>query len=194
MPGRHACSPTPWKRFAIAVLCTILVSFQPGCTREYAGRQKVGAAFPELGMRSLDGRIVSTRNYAGQALLINVWATWCPPCRRELPGLQKLSLAMRADQLRVLGLAVDDDDTLVRELLFELGVAFPNYLDPGGKSAIDVLDVRSYPRTYLIGRKGMLLAEIVGARDWDSPEMLAWMRQQLQGDAIEIGTPASIRY
>ncbi len=158
-------------------LCSLLL----GCTKSpIESRLTEGSPFPELSLRTLEGRAVTTGQYAGQALLVNVWATWCAPCRKEMPALERVARAHQDAQLRVIGVSIDDDEHVVRELLLQLGVTFPNYLDPGADVAKRALMLTSYPQTFLVGQDGKLLARVEGARQWDSPSMQDWLHARLR--------------
>ena len=109
-------------------------------------------------------------------LVLNVWATWCAPCRKELPSLQRLSEQLDPQRFAVLGLSVDADDHVVREFLIERKLTFTNWQDPDMRVARSVLGVRAYPSTYLITADGSVRRVVGGAQPWDSPEWLTLIR------------------
>lgn len=135
-----------------------------------------GARFPELHLVNLKGEAVSTAQFAGKVLVLNVWATWCAPCRKELPSLQRLSEQLDPQRFAVLGLSVDADDHVVREFLIERKLTFTNWQDPDMRVARSVLGVRAYPSTYLITADGSVRRVVGGAQPWDSPEWLTLIR------------------
>ncbi|HEX6828718.1 MAG TPA: TlpA disulfide reductase family protein [Burkholderiales bacterium] len=146
-----------------------------------------GDLLPDLALTSLDGRTLATRSLRGRVLVLNTWATWCPPCRREMPALQRLSDAMDATRVTVAGLTVDRDLNLVREFLLAHRVTFPQYVDPDMALANGVLRVVGFPETFVLAPDGRLAARVVGERAWDAPEMARALQ------ALARGEPAQIR-
>lgn len=135
-----------------------------------------GARFPELRLINLKGEPVSTAQFAGKVLVLNVWATWCAPCRRELPSLQRLSEQLDPQKFVVLGMSVDADDHVVREFLIERKVTFTNWQDADMRVAQDVLGVRAYPSTYLVAADGTVRRVVGGAQPWDNAEWQTLIR------------------
>jgi len=125
-----------------------------------------GSRFPAFSLAGTDGLTYRSSDYADAPLLINFWATWCPPCRAEMPELQALHQRLAGNGLRVLGVSVDDDTNLVREFLLKSPVAFPVLLDSRRVLAEGLLHLNSYPATYLVGRDGVVSELIFGGRSW----------------------------
>ncbi len=105
---------------------------------------------------------------AGRHSLVNIWGTWCAPCRRELPALERLARSL-PEGWQVLGLAVDQEAEAVEEYLLDRGVGYPNFLDPGRAIAEGALALPAYPATFLVGPDGRVLWWTLGARQWDAP-------------------------
>lgn len=120
---------------------------------------------------------MSSRDWIGRPVLLNFWATWCAPCREEMPSLQRL--AEREPELRVVGMSVDQDLNLAREFLLKYQIGFENVFDPGGRIATTVFGIRAYPSTFVIGRDGRVVALIQGGRDWASDATRAEIRSAL---------------
>ena len=129
-----------------------------------------GARFPELPLVNLKGEPVSTAQFAGKVLVFNVWATWCAPCRKELPSLQRLSEQLDPQRFAVVGMSVDADAHVVREFLIERKVTFINLQDADMRVAQEVLGVSAYPSTYLVTSGGVVQRAVRGAQEWDSAE------------------------
>jgi thiol-disulfide isomerase/thioredoxin len=113
--------------------------------------------------RSLD-------DYAGRAVLLNVWATWCDPCRDEMPSLERLYRDYAPRGLRIVAISIDDagQDALIREFVSEHGLTFDILHDRGGRTGIMTLyPVRGVPQTFLISRGGEIVATRFAA-DWSS--------------------------
>ena len=151
---------------------------------------EVGARAPGFELTTLDGDTTSLDAYHGQVVLLNFWATWCPPCVHEMPSMEQLYQDMRARGFVVLGVSVDVDPGepdadgrvhgIVREYVDRLGVTFPILLDPQG-AVESVYNVSGLPTTYVIGRDGRIEGRIVGAREWDSAEYRRRIEELLDG-------------
>lgn len=129
--------------------------------------------FPPVQLTGVDRANVSVADFRGKVLVLNVWATWCPPCRREMPSLERLHAKLDPARAVVAGLSVENDDHRVREWLKQTNITFANYLDAGQPSARESLNIKSYPQTYFVGPDGSVIAQFEGARDWDHPSWLA---------------------
>lgn len=134
---------------------------------------------PALQVEDLSNQAVSIKPVAGKLLMINVWATWCAPCRQELPSLQRLADALGGDRLELVGLSVDLDEHVVREYLYEKKIRFPSFLDRDLSEVEGVLGVRFYPSTFFVSPDGRLLKVIENSEEWDSPEQLDAIRALL---------------
>lgn len=121
----------------------------------------------------LDGSEEALTRYAGRTVILNVWATWCAPCRRELPALQRLSKGLDPERFAVIGISIDDDADFVAEYLRDVGIGFANYIDIGQGITRGILGVASFPQTVLIGADGVAHSRIVGERAWDQPDAVA---------------------
>ncbi len=135
-----------------------LVELPAAATRRYTGRGNVGDPLPHQELTSLAGEVVSLEALGGRVVLLNIWATWCLPCRAEMPELAELSERYAEQGLEVVGLSVDDAGALGRVQAFveEYELPFHIWLDPLGKLA-EALRVRALPATFLVGRDGRIL-------------------------------------
>lgn len=143
----------------------------------------VGYPFPVIALPGLTGKPALSAEArlfpSGKAAVINFWATWCEPCRREMPSLERLHRLADPAKLVVIGVTVDTDLNLAREFLLQYQLAFPNYSDSAQKLARDVLRVSAFPATFLVAADGTVRAQITGPRDWDNPEALRWLEGML---------------
>lgn len=136
----------------------------------------MGAAAPALELPDIEGGTVSLQELRGRVVMLNIWATWCPPCLREMPSMQRVYEQHRESGLEILAVAVDDfpgtreDDGrvvgLVSDFVDRLGVTFPIVLDPSGDTE-RLFDTEYLPTTILIDRQGRIRAREVGGREWD---------------------------
>ncbi|NOZ54831.1 MAG: TlpA family protein disulfide reductase [Gammaproteobacteria bacterium] len=132
----------------------------------------VGQQINDIKVKALNGQDETLRIKTGKVLIINLWATWCAPCRHEMPSLDRLSTILDKKRFTVVGISVDDDDHVVREFLIDRKVTFKNYLDPAMVVANDIFGIRVFPSTFIISPSGTLLKVIEGWRDWDAPELI----------------------
>jgi len=131
-----------------------------------------GKTAPEFSF-TLAQKPATLADLRGQVVVLNFWATWCPPCVEETPALNRLQQHIAARRAMVLGISVDEDQSAYDAFLQKQGVVFPTYRDPTKKIALEY-GSSMYPETYIIGRDGKLARKIIGPQKWDSPEMLAY--------------------
>jgi thiol-disulfide isomerase/thioredoxin len=144
---------------------------------------------PELGFTARDGAAHRLADFRGRVVLVNLWATWCAPCVREMPSLDHLQ-AMLGDRLSVLAISEDRGGAkIVEPFLAKLGLErLAIYLDPSG-AAQQAFAVRGLPTSFLIDGDGRIRARLEGAATWDAPSMV----QRLEGylpDASVVKTSA----
>ena len=151
--------------FALAVL-----AFLSGRTESELPRPA-----PVLELASLDGAGFDLAALRGQPVLLNFWATWCPPCVAETPSLVKLDETLRPEGLVVVGLSVDKDRDAVRNFVQRFGIRFPIPLDPTARSA-HRYGTFKYPETFFIDRTGNIVKHWIGPVEWTRPEVLAEVR------------------
>jgi thiol-disulfide isomerase/thioredoxin len=122
----------------------------------------VGKPAPQLQAQSLDGKPIDLESLHGKVVLLDFWASWCIPCRREFPVLEKLSAEFRDQGLTVIGLDVDEQKSTLTEFLKSTPVAFPIAASP--VQVIADLSVTGFPTLVLIDREGNIASYEVGAR------------------------------
>lgn len=156
-----------------AVACVLLaLSVLAACGKEAATAAAAPRVFPALALPRLDGNAVPAPGaLRGKVWVINFWATWCEPCRKEMPGLQRLHEAADASKLMVVGITVDTDPNLAREFLLQHQITFANYSDAGQTLARAALGIDAFPATYIVAADGTVMARLTGARDWTGAEM-----------------------
>ncbi len=133
--------------------------------------------FPDLRLPGLTVPDVRLGALRGRLVVLNVWATWCPPCRRELPALVRLQRSIPEDRLRVVLLSVDDDPDLAIEYLRQRRIDLPAYIDRDRDIVGRLLGVRVYPDTFVISPEGVLWRRIAGETDWDHPAIVEALRR-----------------
>ncbi|WP_026280475.1 TlpA disulfide reductase family protein [Thioalkalivibrio sp. ALE28] len=137
---------------------------------------------PSLQLEDLDGHAHTLRDYRGRVVVVNFWATWCPPCRDELPSLQRLWEGLGPDGLVVLGVNVGEDADRIFFFTADYPVDFPLLLDRAA-SAIDTWPVRGIPTTFVIDPEGRIAYRAIGAREFDHPGITSRLRELQKGQA-----------
>jgi len=140
---------------------------------------RIGQKVPLLVVQDVNNQPATLKPTPGKLLMINIWATWCAPCRHEMPSLQRFANQLGSDRLELVGLSVDMDEHVVREYLIENKIKFPSFLDRNFASANGVFGIRVFPSTFFISPDGTLLKVVEGWRDWDAPELVAEIRSLL---------------
>ena len=139
---------------------------------------------PDAAFTGPDGKPVTLADFKGQVVVMNLWATWCPPCKVEMPTLAKLQAAYAVQPVQVVAITVDKDQdmNLVRQ---ELAANQPLklYRDPGYKVAFGLKPrAQGFPTTVIYDRKGIERARLSGAADWSSPEARELVERLLRED------------
>jgi peroxiredoxin len=132
---------------------------------------QIGSPAPAFTLNDLNGKRVSLADYKGKLILINFWATFCGPCKSEMPSLNNLFLAFKNDGFVVLAVSSDDSEKPVRSFIRDKSIAFPVLMDMDQKVLFDKYRVLGLPTSFLIDRDGLIIAKIMGDRPWDAKEM-----------------------
>ncbi len=164
-------------RFFLLVL--LAMSFSVPSKQAYAGDHFMDALAmvefdekieaPEFTLKDLNGREVSLKDHRGKIVFLNFWATWCPPCRDEMPSMEKLYNEFRNEDFVILAIDLQESERRVKAFRDEFKLNFPILLDSDGMIGL-AYGVRSIPTTYLVDREGYLIGGALGARDWASKE------------------------
>ncbi|HEY8343077.1 MAG TPA: thiol-disulfide oxidoreductase ResA [Calditerricola sp.] len=142
---------------ALAVIVTFYRAFG-----EDPQLMEKGKAAPDFTLQTVDGKPLTLSDLRGQAVVLNFWATWCPPCRREMPALQAAYEAYREKGVVVVGVNFGESRATVRGFLSRHGVTFPVVLDQDQNITTKVYGVKTFPTTVLIDSRGMVQAIHVG--------------------------------
>ncbi len=169
----------------ISVSAALFISLlSVGCSQEQQPTDAltIGDPFPDLLLTDFSGRQSRLSEYRGKLLVVNLWATWCEPCRREMPNLQQLSDSLDGDRFAVIGIAGDDDVHVVREYLRDKQIKFAKYIDAGHQQASERLGVALYPYTFLVSPQGVLLDRVPGPREWHNEAVMDLLESAYHGD------------
>jgi len=137
---------------------------------------------PTISFVDRDGNTVSLSDFAGKLVVLNLWATWCAPCLREMPSLDRMQERL-VDDVTVLAISEDRGGSKIVEPFIEkLGLkSLKFYLDPKS-GAEQAFKVQGLPTSFVSDRKGNLLGRVEGAAEWDSPKLLKTLKSFLQGN------------
>ena len=167
----------------VALLLLMLAVATAGCSkgdekgREKASAAKVveGAMAPDFTARDLAGKEVKLSDLHGKVVLVNFWATWCPPCREEIPSMVKLNQAMAGKPFQMLALSIDEGGKGAIEQFFaKSGQTLPAYLD-GDQKVAGLYGTTGVPETFVVDKKGVILKKVIGGMDWSAPEVIAYL-------------------
>ena len=149
---------------------------------------EVGSPAPDFTARDLQGRPVSLEDLRGDVVLLNIWATWCPPCREEMPSMQRLHERLGPEGLRIVAVSIDaasgQSDAAgraggdVRAFGKEHGLTFEIWHDPSGEIQ-EVYRTTGIPETFVIDRNGVIVKKVIGATEWDSDSNVELIRRLL---------------
>lgn len=135
---------------------------------------------PPFALPDLAGKTVQLKQFRGKLVLLNFFATWCGPCREEMPGMERLHRAHREAGLVVAAVNFQESAKTVRPFVQELKLSFPIVLDAEGAASREY-GVRALPVTFLIGRDGNILWRAIGGRDWESAQARRYFAQLVAG-------------
>lgn len=151
------------------------------------GEVEIGARLREATMQGLNGPPKNLSAFRGKPLIINVWASWCAPCRQEMASLERLAWLDQEKHFRVIGISTDDYPENARALLKKTNATISHFIDRQLQLE-NMLGASKLPLTVLVDANGRVLEKVYGAREWDSPEAL-----QLIGKAFRIQKLAPVR-
>lgn len=169
---------TERRRFLISGTGLALFSFVPSLRAQGKGMTAMSGVppAPTLRLADADDKPVDLAAYRGKVVLINFWATWCPPCRKEFPSLGRVKKLFKPTDFEVLGVNVGEDPETV--FSFAGNAEFPVLFDRDSK-AMAAWPVKGLPTTFLVDRQGRLVLKAVGGREFDDPEIVTLIEQLL---------------
>ena len=131
---------------------------------------KLGEPAPNFQLRDLEGRLVALSDLRGKVVLLNFWATWCGPCRVEMPAMEELYRMFARKDFEILAVSTDAEGvSITRPFQKENRLTFPILHDPDYRVGL-TYGARSLPMTFMVDRQGIIRHQIFGARDWGAPE------------------------
>ncbi len=172
----------------IVITLLIMTALLPACSKEKEPKKAApvsvskaveGGAAPDFTVKDLDGKEVKLSDLKGSVVLVNFWATWCPPCKEEIPSMVKLNKAMTGKAFRMLAISIDEDGKAAVDKYFKGNKDLPTYLDAEGKTS-QLYGTTGVPETFVVDKQGIIQKKIVGGMDWSSPDVIAYMDELLK--------------
>jgi len=147
----------------LAVALLVAATAAAGCTGSPSA--------PDFVAQDLSGQAVRLSSHRGKVVFLNLWATWCPPCRSEMPAMEALAKQMSSEDFVILAVSEDDSSEPVRRFVEEMKITFPVLVDSTGEVGRRY-GITGYPETFVIDREGRRLARFIGPREWTDPALV----------------------
>lgn len=161
----------------LLITCILLL---PSVAGAQALTPWTGAATPPLVLASLDGHLHRLTEYRGRVVLVNFWATWCAPCRAEMPSIERLRRSLEREPFAVLAVNVGEDAAAVRAFANRVAMGFPVLLDRKSEAA-RAWGARVLPMSFVIGPHGRIRYRAIGERNWSNARIRAELRALMPG-------------
>jgi thiol-disulfide isomerase/thioredoxin len=152
-----------------------------------AEKPKLGDTIANVTFQGLDQSQLELATVKDKLVIAHFWATWCAPCRKEMPSLERLAQKLDPERFALLGVSVDEDRNLVREFKLKYAIQFARFIDIDMSLAKGHFGVTAFPETFIIGRDGKLLRHMMGEHEWDSPAMLQLLNDSYGGVTTRAG-------
>jgi len=139
-----------------------------------------GQSAPDFTLPGLDGKMVSLSEYKGHVVLVNIWATWCPPCVDEMPSMETLYKEFKDENFEILAISIDAlGANAVGPFMKKYNLSFPALLDP--EATIKMLyQTTGVPESFIINKEGILVEKIIGPKNWAAPEVVNYFRDLIR--------------
>ena len=159
-----------------SVVLIILLREKRDSTLKTAKPIQPGVEAPDFTYPDLNGKEVSLAGYRGKVVLVNVWATWCPPCRQEMPSMQRLYEKFKGENFEILAVSIDSERSeAVASFMREMNLAFPALVDPG-ETIKPLYGITGVPESFIIDKKGIVVEKIIGPINWATPEAFLFFK------------------
>ena len=174
--------------YAFALLGVALVVLVAWVNRDRLQPVMPGTPAPEFAVADLDGDIVRLSDHRGHVVMVSIWATWCGPCRYEMPSMERLYNEFADEGLEILAVSIDAEAGTfdlfgrpggdIQAFADSLGLTFPLLHDPSG-GIQQVYQTTGVPETFLVGRDGIIYKKVAGGTEWDAPDHQELIRRLL---------------
>ncbi len=171
------------KMLALSLLGAMLAAAQPATAMEAPQNFAVldtPEAVPEISFADAAGQPKTLADYSGKVVLLNIWATWCAPCRKEMPTLDRLQAKLGGPDFEVVALSMDrKGPDIVKKFYAEIGVTHLALNIDTSAKAMFALNAVGLPMTLLINRDGKEIGRLIGPAEWDAPDMVDFIRGRI---------------
>ena len=124
--------------------------------------------------------MTSLIDFKGKVVFLNIWATWCPPCREEMPSMEKLYQELKGEDIEILAVSIDTSGSnVVAPFMKEYKLNFPALLDPEG-TIQNLYGTTGVPESFIINKEGIIEKIVIGPMDWSTPEVVRSFRDLIQ--------------
>jgi peroxiredoxin len=166
------------KRFLFPITMICLAFLLVACPKQPEVAE-IGKPAPGFTLVDTKGKTWNLAELKGQVVFLNFWATWCPPCRQELPSMQTVHASMPEDKFTMLAVLSNDEPAIADSLAAKIGITFPILVDPENKAA-QAYGLTGVPETYIIDKQGVLREKFLGGVQWDSPAAIEMLRKYIE--------------
>lgn len=167
------------RRLALAAFCALAwlaIPASAGPPRNFIMFEMLRPV-PAIEFADGEGRNHTLADFRGKVVLLNIWATWCPPCRKEMPTLDRLQAKIGGSDFEVVALSVDRTGAdVVQKFFAEIGIRHLSPFVDTSSTALQKLAIFGLPTTLLIDREGQELGRLIGPAEWDDPEAIAFVK------------------
>jgi len=140
----------------------------------------IGLPAPDFTFPRLDGKMVSLSDYRGKVVLVNIWATWCPPCVDEMPSMEKLYRELKDEGFEILAVSIDASGAKdVLPFMKKYKLSFPALTDTRG-AIKELYQTTGVPESFIIDKDGIIVEKVIGPRGWATPSAIRFFRNLIQ--------------
>ncbi|MEN8169361.1 MAG: TlpA disulfide reductase family protein [Pseudomonadota bacterium] len=178
----------PTIKHGMQLILLLLITQLSGCNKPAPVEPpKLGDTISDVTFSGLDKSQLTLASIKDKLVIVHFWATWCAPCRKEMPSLERLSQKLDPDKFALIGISVDEDINLVKEFKLKYGIKFAKFIDIDMSLAQGHFGATAFPETFIIGRDGKLVRHMMGEHEWDTPAMLKVLNDGYSGVATKAG-------
>jgi len=149
-------------------------------TRLKVSRAGEGTPVPAFELTTINGKTVELTSLRGKVIVLNFWATWCGPCKEEMPALDRLSRRFDPADVAVLTITAEHEDTRIKQFMNQLNSSLPVLLDTQ-RDVATALMVRGLPTTIFVAKNGTVVGRAVGPREWDGADAVSFIERLRDG-------------
>jgi peroxiredoxin len=161
-------------------IIVLLQTHKPALDPAGKPRFEKGAPAPNFTLPDLDGKMVSLADYRGKVVLLNIWATWCPPCVEEMPSMEKLHQELKEEKFVILAVSIDESGAnAVLPFMKNHRLNFPALIDSAG-AIKGLYQTTGVPESFIIDKDGRIVEDVVGPMDWAADGAIRYFRELIQ--------------